>query len=349
MQKKTATHDITVLLPVYNGEHFITEAVNSILNQHYTKFELLLIDDGSTDRTLQILESLAAHDARIRLYSRENRGLIATLNEGLSLCHTELVARMDADDYSMPERLALQKRYMDAHPQIAACGTGIIMYENGKIIVPRCGGAFDIFCLFASPMAHPTVMYRRSAVLSVGGYAADMTAAEDYDLWVRMLHAGYGLDNLPQPLLRYRTHSNLPRTSYRNAARATTEKIWLRQLHDLGLTPTQRDIDAHGYCATPCADIPWRIHTAKAWLRAICAQNMRVGVYNQVDLERECINLCLDFPPPLSLMKNPLRFAIRAIRHATMAFCHFAGPVGKATERTIRSCIRHIQILKSKK
>ncbi|WP_302736936.1 glycosyltransferase [uncultured Desulfovibrio sp.] len=348
MQKITVPHDITVLLPVYNGEQFIAEAVESILKQSYTKFELLIINDGSTDRTLQILESLATHDARVRLYSRENRGLIATLNEGLFLCRTELVARMDADDYAMPERLTLQKMYMDAHPQVAVCGSGIITYENGRVIMPPCGKAFDIHCLFASPMAHPTVMYRRSAVLNMGGYAADMPAAEDYDLWVRMVRAGYGLDNLPQPLLRYRTHPNLPRTSYRNAARATTQKIWLRQLHNLGLTPTQRDLDVHGYCATPCVDIPWRIHTVKAWLRLLCAQNKRVGVYNQADLERECTNLCLGFPAPLSSVKNPLRFARRTLRHAIMTFCYDTGPVGRSVERTIRSYVHSLRILRGK-
>ena len=94
--------DITVLLPVYNGEKFIAEAVTSILEQSYANFELLVMDDGSTDGTPQVLEPLAAGDARVRVHRRENRGLIATLNEGLAMCSTELVARMDADDWAMP-------------------------------------------------------------------------------------------------------------------------------------------------------------------------------------------------------------------------------------------------------
>lgn len=339
---------ITVLLPVYNGEQYVAEAVTSILEQTYTDFELLVMDDGSTDETPQVLASLAAGDARVRIHRRENRGLIATLNEGLTLCSTELVARMDADDRAMPERLALQKAFMDRHAHIAVCGTGMEMYESGKVVTPRSAAPFDILCLFGSALAHPTVMYRRSVVLGLGGYASDMAAAEDYDLWCRMAAAGYGIDNLPQALLRYRMHPDAPRVGYRATSRDTTRRIWIRQLQRLGLSPTQSDLDVHGYCATPCADIPLRIGAAKKWLRTLCERNSHAGIYDQAALTLECANMQKAFPQSLSLLTNPYDYAVRMLRHAIVAVCHRAGPIGKTLENTGRSCARHIRIFLGK-
>lgn len=340
--------DITVLLPVYNGEKFIAEAVTSILEQTYTDFELLVMDDGSTDGTPQVLASLAAADARVRIHRRENRGLIATLNEGLAMCSTELVARMDADDRAMPERLQLQKTFMDRHAHIAVCGTGMEMYESGRVVTPRCGAPFDILCLFGSPLAHPTVMYRRSVVLGLGGYAADMPAGEDYDLWCRIAAAGHGIDNLPQALLRYRMHPDAPRLGYRAMSRATTKRIWIRQLLRMGLTPTQSDLDVHGYCATPCVDIPLRIDAAKKWLHTLCERNSQVGIYDQAALKLECANMQKSFPQPLSLVTNPFDYAVRIVRHAVAVMCRCTGPLGKMVENTGRSWARHIRIILGK-
>lgn len=337
--------DITVLLPVYNGELFIAEAVTSILNQTYRNFELLVIDDGSTDQTFSILESLAMSDVRIRLHRRENRGLIATLNEGLALCTTELVARMDADDYAMPERLALQKAHMDAHPDIVVCGSGIQMYESGQLVEPRCHAPFDVLCLFGSPFMHPTIMFRRSVIVKMGGYAADMLAGEDYDLWCRLTAAGYRLDNLPQPLLRYREHPQAPRVAYRNAARTTTRKIWRYQLQKLGLTPTLFDLDVHGYCSLPCKDIPLRKKMAEKWLRKLCQKNRSMGIYRQEDLESECARICAAFPESLSFWKKPLAFGIRMVRHTIMTFCCGTGGLGWAIEKIVRSWLRYMHIL----
>lgn len=340
--------DITVLLPVYNGEQYIAEAVTSILAQTYTNFELLIMDDGSTDGTPQVLEPLAARDKRVRIHRRENRGLIATLNEGLAMCCTELVARMDADDLAMPERLALQKKFMDGRPHIAVCGTGLEMYESGKVMTPRCNAPFDILCLFASPLAHPTVMYRRSAVLDMGGYAFDMPAAEDYDLWCRMAAAGHGIDNLPQSLLRYRMHPNAPRVEYRTTARETTARIWARQLHALGLSPTPSDIDLHGYCAAPCVDAAFRIDAATTWLNTLCEQNRFACVYDQALLEQECAAIKQHFPQPISMVKNPVSIITRLLRHVVMAFCHNSGQIGRSIEGLAHSWGHRIRIFLGK-
>lgn len=332
-------HDITVLLPVYNGEQFIAEAVNSILKQTYTNFELLIMDDGSTDQTPKILKELARYDSRIRLHRSKNRGLIATLNKGLTLSFTELIARMDADDCALPERLALQKAYMDAHPQIAVCGTGIKMYESGRVVIPRYGAPFDVLCLFGSPMAHPTVMYRRSVILKMGGYAEHMLAAEDYDLWCRLASAGYGIDNLPQPLLRYREHPQLTRIQYRRQSSRTTHAIWERQLNALGFSPLYPNLDAHAYCASPCEDILLRQQAARKWLKKLCQANRLRAVYAQGQLERECSRIVASFPPPLRLFTAPAIWVKRFLRYCCFFVLRCMGTLGERIESAIRRAL----------
>ena len=328
--------DITVLLPVYNGEQYVAEAVTSILEQSYANFELLVMDDGSMDGTPQVLEALAAADARVRIHRRENRGLIATLNEGLAMCSTELVARMDADDRAMPERLQLQKTFMDRHAHIAVCGTGMEMYESGRVVTPRCCAPFDILCLFGSPLAHPTVMYRRSVVLGLGGYAADMPAGEDYDLWCRIAAAGYGIDNLPQALLRYREHPQMPRIAYRRQSVKTTQTIWVRQLEALGLSPSLSDLDSHAYCASPCADIGLRQRAAARWLAKLCAANIVRPVYNQQMLERECADIAASFPPPVRLFDAPSAWLKRLLRYCCISLARRLGKYGEKAEDLLR-------------
>lgn len=306
--------DITVLLPVYNGEEFIADAVNSILGQTYSNFVLLIIDDGSLDDTGKILEEMAARDPRIRLVRRENRGLIATLNEGMAICRTELIARMDADDVALPTRLALQKNFMDANPNVAVCGTEVILYEKGSSVSYRTNAPFDVLCLFGSPLAHPTVMFRRSIVLKVGGYRASMLAAEDYDLWVRICQAGFCIANIPKKLLLYREHPNNSRRTYRRLQRKTTQLIWMKQISLLGINPSLRELDDHAYCAAPCHDISARQKRARRWLRKICLFNMKLRVYDPVLLENECIRIRESFPKPLAFMKSPFQYCLRSLR-----------------------------------
>ena len=203
---------ISVVLPVYNAEAYVREAVESILAQSFTDFELIAINDGSTDGSGAILRELAARDTRIVLVERPNDGLVSALNSGIKIARADLIARMDADDVSMPERFALQHDRMVQEPELAVLGSFIrVMDKAGDIIrlgeypltpkaVARClehGGC---------PVAHPAVMMRRDAVLKVGGYRKAFCHAEDYDLWLRISDLGYAIASLPQPLLNYREH-----------------------------------------------------------------------------------------------------------------------------------------------
>jgi len=200
---------VSVLMPVYNGEPYLREAVESILNQTFTDFEFIIIDDGSTDSTWEIL--IEHNDPRIRLVrNKANIGLIRSLNKGLGLARGEYIARMDADDVSFPERLAQQVSSLDGHPEVGVLGCGVQVIDG-------CGNPSHIrrfpaehgvikWCLcFDDPIAHPTVMMRREVVVRAGGYNADMVHAEDYDLW-RRLSWTTCLSNLPEVLLHLRRH-----------------------------------------------------------------------------------------------------------------------------------------------
>ncbi len=202
---------ISVVLPVYNAEAYVREAVESILAQSFTDFELILINDGSTDGSGATLRDLAAHDTRIVLVERPNDGLVSALNEGIERARAELIARMDADDVSMPERFALQHARMIEEPELAVLGSAMrLMDKAGNItglleypLTPKeTARSVERGC----PVSHPVVIMRRDAVLKAGGYRRAFLHCEDYDLWLRMSELGYTIANLPQPLLNYRVH-----------------------------------------------------------------------------------------------------------------------------------------------
>jgi hypothetical protein len=202
------TPRITVLLPVFNARAFIAEAVRSVLDQTFAEFELLVIDDGSTDGSAATLVEI--NDPRLRVLQQENRGLIATLNRGLEEAGGELIARMDADDISLPERFARQVAYLDSHPATAAVGGAAEFFsnegsENTIVRHPTSPAAIREALTRDAAIVHPTAMIRRSVLLDLGGYRRAFLDAEDYDLWLRMSEK-YDLANLDELVLRYRVH-----------------------------------------------------------------------------------------------------------------------------------------------
>lgn len=314
MQSNNHAPSVTVLLPVYNGEQFIEEAVTSILAQSFTDFGVLVMDDGSTDGTDKILRRLAANDARIRIHQRENRGLIATLNEGLALCSSELVARMDADDYALPHRLAVQYDYMTEHPETAVCSSGMEEYETGRILAwEGCGEAVRARLLFGCCLHHPTIMARRSVLLDAGGYDAAMPSAEDYDLWVRLTAAGYSLAVLPQVLLRYRVHPHVSRTAYKWQMGETTSRIQRRQLALLGISPTPRQLDRHQFCISHCPELPGKLQEAEAWLQMLVEANDQNVMYNREVFLRTVNEIKKDFVRS-SWQRDPGQYVRRILR-----------------------------------
>ena len=202
---------ISVVLPVYNGEQFIVEAVSSILAQTFQDFELLLIDDGSTDKTRDLLQPLARDDARLIIHGEARRGLVGALNFGIAQSKGRYIARMDADDIALPERFAAQVAYLDRHPDCVAVGTSIIKFHQDgrqKDSGARRVRAFEpsAFPPLIPGIAHPTAMIRADALQKVGGYRPYFYNTEDRDLWARLWQIGR-IHQLPEMLLRYRVHA----------------------------------------------------------------------------------------------------------------------------------------------
>jgi len=198
---------ISVQLPVYNAARYVAEAIESILAQTFTDFELIIIDDGSTDDTLPILQRYQAQDARIRLITREHKGIVSTINEGIDLAQGEWSARMDADDIALPYRFERQLQWL-AQTDADVCGGWAQFFgmNNSHILKhPQSDAAIKTELLFMSPFANPTVMMK-TALIKQLRYAAPFEYAEDYDLWQRATRAHWKMTNMPEVLLQYRQH-----------------------------------------------------------------------------------------------------------------------------------------------
>ena len=197
---------ISVLMPVYNGEKYLRQAIDSILSQTFRDFEFLIINDGSTDATVEIITSYT--DTRIRLIHNDtNLGLIATLNKGLDLAHGEYIARMDCDDISLPKRLAKQVSFMDRNSDVGICGTWIQFIGSNRIKkYPLTHEAIKVYLLFNCPLAHPSVMIRKDVLRKNDlYYDINYKHAEDYELWTRCVNV-IKLANIPEVLVKYRWH-----------------------------------------------------------------------------------------------------------------------------------------------
>ncbi|PIQ96963.1 MAG: hypothetical protein COV67_06700 [Nitrospinae bacterium CG11_big_fil_rev_8_21_14_0_20_56_8] len=212
---------VSVVISVYNGEAYLRECVDSILNQTFTDFEFILLNNGSTDGTPEILDAYA--DPRIRVVHQENLGIPRALNRGIQLAQGELIARLDADDYSLPGRLERQVRFFDGHPDHVLCGGRHQFLLQGRTLpqwmpfVEEDAGLKRIISRF-NPFAHSVVMFRRQTFLEVGGYDEDFKATQDYELWVRLLEKGKG-HNLDEVVSVIRLHDQ-------SSSRKNEGRLW---------------------------------------------------------------------------------------------------------------------------
>lgn len=190
-------------MSVYNGEKYLDEAIESILKQTYKDFEFIIINDGSTDRSLEIIKKYKNQDNRIVLISRENKGLISSLNEGIEKSNGKYVARMDADDISLPERFETQIEFMETNKDV--CGTNIQLFNDDKIFKVWNYPEKDYEIKFMTAFAHPTVIMRKEIFKSLK--YDDCKDAEDYKLWCDIAIHNYKIGNLNKVLLKYRYHN----------------------------------------------------------------------------------------------------------------------------------------------
>lgn len=231
--------EISVLMPVRNGMPFLPEAVQSILGQTLGDFELLVINNGSTDGTLDYLKTV--RDARVRVLSPGNIGLARALNIGLAQARGEYVARHDADDRSAPERFARQVSFLDAHPEVAVLGTCVNFVGAGgsevrdarteTVRTQQDPAQTPEQILAMMPLtccvAHGSVMMRAAVAVKAGGYNPATVPAEDYDLWLRLL-PHHAIAKLPERLYDYRVHDEQSSGARRSEQQARTIEAKLR-------------------------------------------------------------------------------------------------------------------------
>lgn len=252
---------ISVVLPVFNARRYLHAAVASILGQTFHDFEMVAVDDGSTDDSRAILEQFAATDPRVRVISRPNTGIVGALNDACRSARAPLLARMDADDIAFPDRLARQVEFMEAHPEVVALGAGVVYLDAAGAPVEPCPRSTTHEALEAAllhgdggALIHPVVVLRRAALETIGYYRTTAQYVEDLDLYLRLAQVGR-LANLPEPLLYYRVHGTSINFT-RNAGRHETKLRILAEAHrDRGLPfdpavvplPAQRwsDLAAH--------------------------------------------------------------------------------------------------------
>lgn len=207
--EKKAELLVSVVLPIYNGEKYLRVAIDSILAQTFVNFELIMIDDGSTDSSPQILEEYAKRDARVRVIVRENRGLATTLNESVDIARGTWIARMDQDDIALPHRLERQLEWLEeTGADISGSWVQRFGSKDNRIVRMRqTDVAIKMEMLFCSPFVHPSVMMRASLIKRLH-YDTTREKAEDYDLWERAAEAGWKMTNVPEILLWYRIHAS---------------------------------------------------------------------------------------------------------------------------------------------
>ena len=204
---------ISVIMPALNGERYLGAAVTSILAQSEPQFEFIIIDDGSNDATPDLARDFAARDERIRFFcDGVRRGVASRLNQGLALASSDIIARMDADDVSLPERLARQLSYLENHPDTLLVGSRVTIIDPEGEELCEMGDAFSHEAIDSGLMNaagqliyHSSVMYRKNAALAVGGYDASYHGVEDLDFFLKLAERGR-IANLPEPLLCYRDH-----------------------------------------------------------------------------------------------------------------------------------------------
>lgn len=235
---------ITVIMPVYNCEHYIREAIESILIQSYTNFEFLIIDDASTDQTLSIIRQIK--DSRIRLIEKpKNTGYTSSLNYGFSIAKGAYIARMDGDDISLPQRFAKQVAFMETHPDVVVCGTNYkIIGSNQKKLLSETHEDIKIELLKNTCFGHPTVIIRREVLENHNlQYDIKKEPAEDYDLWVTLLNYGK-LHNLQEILLHYRVHDEQVSKKRRNVQLKSklTTRVKILQYSGVNFTRVEWDI-----------------------------------------------------------------------------------------------------------
>ncbi|WP_165040177.1 glycosyltransferase family 2 protein [Dysgonomonas sp. ZJ709] len=282
---------VSILMPVYNAELYIAQAIESIITQTFTDWELILINDGSTDRSEAIVSKYK--DNRIYyLKNTENIGLIKTLNRGIDYCGGEYIARMDADDISFCDRLEKQVEFLDKHPSHIMCGTNALVINNfndvtGRIRNLASNNLLQINLLFSDPFVHPSMMLRRD-ILIKNRYDERYKHVEDYELWCRIANLGE-IANLKKELFLYRWHNSNVSVLNADTQSKLKDKIIADGLKDLGIQPSDEELYCHKitfqlYALGKKQEVSIdQFDNVAAWFTKLARQNKMKRKYKQSD------------------------------------------------------------------
>ncbi len=242
MSNKALNPIISVILPVYNAEKYIEEAINSILEQTYQNFELIIINDGSTDTSLSVINQYKKNN-KVRIVTQENKGLIFTLNKGIDLAKGQYIARMDADDIAHPERFEKQISLFEANPSLGVCSASTENFgaETDITIRSADNDNLKVTLLFWPPFAHPAAMIKRSVLLAHNiYYREEFKHCEDFDLWSQL--APYcQFSNVTEVMLKYRVHPEQVTNSFSDVVLDAHFRICQRNLLAQGIKLEKRD------------------------------------------------------------------------------------------------------------
>ena len=244
------TPDVSVVIPVYNGVRFLSQTIESVLQQTHKNFECILVNDGSTDASSHIIATFLEKDPRIRYIEQKNQGGAAARNTGIEHAQAPFVAMLDQDDICLPQRLEKQLQYLASHPAVTLVGSFIqIIDAHGKLTqqdYPLPHGAETVTEKLGAScvLVNPSIMFRRNVVLDIGGYRPQFSLVDDYDLFLRIKEAGYLLDSIPEVLLHYRLHGE--NHSVVKALDMAWERATIKGGHKIrcayGLDPTKNGI-----------------------------------------------------------------------------------------------------------
>lgn len=287
---------VSVVVPVFNAELFLAEAIDSTLNQTFDDFELIAVDDQSTDRSLEILREYEQQDARVRVIARPHSGIVGTRNHGIEVARGTYVAALDNDDAMYPERLTEQVKFLEQHPDcVAVGGTALLVDQEGDPLIerhlPTTADEIEQELLDGrNPMMQPGVLFRRDALVKVGGYRDDFNYSEDYDLFLRLSEHGW-LANLDSILLKHRQHMSRASVSQFEQQRRVVAQALADAYERRGLDRPLPEIPAAWHPNTPegyhirCASDAWDggyVQTVRKHARALW--QLRPGSLRAVEL-----------------------------------------------------------------
>lgn len=280
---------LTVLMPVYNAEKYVKEAIDSILNQRFTEFDFVIVNDGSTDKSEEIIRSYT--DPRIKYYKNEvNSGIVKTLNVGLDLINTEYIIRMDSDDIAVPDRLSIQKEFMDKHPEVGVCSSYYEIFgnENQIIQLPSNNEVIKAYLIFGSQICHPATIIRTSVLKNNNlHYSGAFPHMEDYDLWFRLKDLT-NFANIEQVLLKYRvTGENVTIRNY-DTILERKYAFYKNILKSLDIDLSKNDFYFHNAFDTN-KNIPLKEKIVKYrnWLDTLIKRNAEKKVFPEEELKRQ--------------------------------------------------------------